>query len=175
MNLLVLYLLMLKASITSFTGLGSLPMIRQDFVVDRHLITDRQLTTAVVAGRTSPGPYGIYLVCVAYLVAGVPGAIAGMLAVITPAFLVIPLMRWIGARAETPRIRSSIRALMLASAGLLLYASIPLSHETITGALTLIAAIACFLALVFTRIETMWLIFAAAVLGLLAQAVRALP
>jgi len=119
-SLFVLYLLMLKASATSFTGLGSLPMIRQDFVVDRHLITDQQLTTAVVAGRTSPGPYGIYLVCVAYLVGGVPGAIVGMLAVITPAFLVIPLMRWVGARAETPRIRSSIRALMLASAGLLL-------------------------------------------------------
>jgi chromate transporter len=169
-SLFVLYLLMLKASATSFTGLGSLPMIRQDFVVDRHLITDQQLTTAVVAGRTSPGPYGIYLVCVAYLVGGVPGAIVGMLAVITPAFLVIPLMRWVGARAETPRIRSSIRALMLASAGLLLYASIPLSRETITGALTLFAAVACFLALVFTKIETMWLIFGAAALGLVAHA-----
>ena len=170
MSLFVLYLLMLKASATSFTGLGSLPMIRQDFVVDRHLITDRQLTAAVVAGRTSPGPYGIYLVCVAYLVGGIPGAIAGMLAVVTPAFLVIPLMRWIGARAETPRIRSSIRALMLASAGLLLYASIPLSHQTITSALTLVAALACFVMLVFTKIETMWLIFAAAVLGLAAHA-----
>jgi chromate transporter len=174
LNIFVLYLLMLKASLTSFTGLGSLPMIRQDFVVDRHLITDQQLTTAVVAGRTSPGPYGIYLVCVAYLVGGVPGAIAGMLAVITPAFLVIPLMRWVGARAETPRIRSSIRALMLASAGLLLYASIPLSRETITGVLTLAAAVVCFLALVFTKVETMWLILGAAVLGLLSHAWRAI-
>src|SRR5207247_2124606 len=98
-----------------------------------------------------------------YLVRGVPGALAGMLAVITPAFLVIPLMNWIGARADTPRIRSAIRALMLASAGLLLYASIPLSHETITGAVTLVAAIAAALALTFTRVATVWLIFAAAV------------
>jgi chromate transporter len=169
-NIFLLYLLLLKASLTSFTGLGSLPMIRQDFVVDRHLLTDQQLTTAVVAGRTSPGPYGIYIVCVAYLAGGVPGAIAGMLAVVTPAFLVIPLMKWVGARAETPRIRSSIRALMLASAGLLLYASIPLSQQTITGPVTLIAALACSLALVFTRLETMWLIFAAAVVGLAAHA-----
>ena len=31
MNLLVLYLLLLKASATSFSGLGSLPVVRQDF------------------------------------------------------------------------------------------------------------------------------------------------
>ena len=172
MNLFVLYFLMLKATMTSFTGLGSLPMVRQDFVVERHLITDQQLTDAVVAGRTSPGPYGIYLVCVAYLVAGVPGAVAGMLAVITPAFLVIPLMNWMGARADTPRIRSAIRALMLASAGLLLYASIPLARETITGALTLLAAVVCAAALAFTRVATVWLIFAAAAVGLIAHALH---
>ena len=106
MNLLVLYLLLLKASVTSFSGLGSLPMVRNDFVVERHLLTDHQLNMAVVAGRTGPGPFGLYLVCVAYLVGGVPGAFMGFLALITPAFLVIPLMRWIGARADIPRVRA---------------------------------------------------------------------
>ena len=55
MNLLLLYLLLLKASVTSFSGLGSLPMVRNDFVVERHLLTDHQLNMAVVAGRTGPG------------------------------------------------------------------------------------------------------------------------
>ena len=93
MNLLVLYLLLLKASVTSFSGLGSLPMVRNDFVVERHLLTDHQLNMAVVAGRTGPGPFGLYLVCVAYAVGGIPGAFMGFLALITPAFLVIPLIR----------------------------------------------------------------------------------
>jgi chromate transporter len=168
-NLLVLYLLLLKASATSFSGLGSLPVVRQDFVVDRHVITDRQLSTAVVASRTGPGPYGIYLICVAYLVAGVPGAIVGLLATITPSFLIVPLMKWIGGRAETPRIRSAIRALMLASAGLLLYSSVPLAQETITGALALALAVVSFAALSFTRIDSAWLMFGAAALGLLAK------
>ena len=84
MNLLVLYLLLLKASVTSFSGLGSLPMVRNDFVVERHLLTDHQLNMAVVAGRTGPGPYGLYLVCVAYLAAGMPGAFMGFLALVTP-------------------------------------------------------------------------------------------
>jgi chromate transporter len=170
LNLVVLYFLLLKASITSLSGLGSLPMVRQDFVVDRHLLTDHQLSTAVVAARTSPGPYGIYLVCVAYLVAGVPGALVGLLAMVTPSFLIIPMMKWMGEHAETPRVRSAIRALMLASAGLLLFSSVPLARETITGAFTTILAVASFAALSFTRLESSWLIFAAAAAGLLAKA-----
>ena len=170
MSLLVLYLLLLKASVTSLSGMGSLPMVRQDFVVTRHAITDQQLSAAVVAARTGPGPYGIYLVCVAYLVGGVPGAIVGMFAMVTPSFLVIPLMRFVGERGETPRVRGAISGLMLASASLLLYASVPLAKETITGLFTMCVAIGAFLILSLTKLDSAWLVFAAAALGLIAKA-----
>ena len=100
MNVFVLYLLLVKATLTSFSGLASLPMVRNDFIVRRHVLTDRQLNTAVAAGRIGPGPLGIYVVSVGYLVDGVPGACAGWLAMITPAFLIIPMLRFLGARAE---------------------------------------------------------------------------
>ena len=167
MSLLVLYFLLLKASVTSLSGMGSLPMVRQDFVVDRHEITDQQLSAAVVAARTGPGPYGIYLVCVAYLVGGFPGAIVGLLAMVTPSFLIIPFMRWVGNQGETPRIRSAISALMLASAALLLYASVPLAKETITDPFTLVLAVGAFFILTLTELDSAWLVFAAAALGLL--------
>jgi chromate transporter len=167
MNLLVLYFLLLKASVTSLSGMGSLPVVRQDFVVDRHLMTDQQLSAAVVAARTGPGPYGIYLVCVAYLVGGIPGAIVGLFAMVTPSFLIIPLMRWVGARGETPRVRSAISALMLASASLLLFASVPLAKETITDPFTVVLAVGSLVILTLTKIDSAWLVFAAAALGLL--------
>ncbi|MBM3765947.1 MAG: chromate transporter, partial [Acidobacteria bacterium] len=44
MNLFLLYLLLLKATATTFTGGTSLPVIREDFVVERKLITDQQLS-----------------------------------------------------------------------------------------------------------------------------------
>jgi chromate transporter len=168
MNPLVLYLLLLKASVTSFSGLGSLPIVRNDFVVERHILTDHQLNMAVVAGRTGPGPFGLYLVCVAYLVGGVPGAFMGFLALITPAFLVIPLMRWIGARADIPRVRSAIRGLLLASAGLLLSSSVPLSMDAFTGVFSALLIAASFAALTFTRIDSAWVILVAAGAGLAA-------
>ena len=169
MNLFLLYLLLLKASVMSFSGLGSLPMIRNDFVVQRHLMTDHQVNTAVVAGRTGPGPFGLYLVCVGYYVGGVPGAAVAFLAMITPAFLVLPLMRWLGPRADIPLIRDSIRGVLLSSAGLLLAASVPLAKDAITGPFTLVIVILAFGILAFTKLESVWLMLGAAVVGLMAK------
>jgi chromate transporter len=168
MNLLVLYLLLLKASLASFSGLGSLPMIRNDFVVERHALTDHELNTAVVAGRAGPGPFGLYLVCVGYSVAGVPGAISAFLALITPAFLVLPLIHWLGRRASHPRIRDGIRGLMLGSAGLLLASSVPLARDADTGPLSLAIMVVAFLVLSFTRLDSAWLMAGAAAVGLAA-------
>lgn len=167
MNLLLLYFLLVKATLTSYSGLGSLPMVRHDFVVDRHLLTDQQLNEAVAAGRAGPGPLGLYVVGVGFLVAGIPGAIAGWLAMITPAFLVLPLLRFIGARASQPRVRSAIRLATLASAGLLLAATVPLGRGVVSDAFTAMVAAAAFCLLAFTNIDSLWLIAGSALAGLL--------
>ena len=169
MNPFLLYALLLKATLTSFSGLASLPMVRNDLVVERKVLTDRELNTAVVAGRTSPGPNGLYLVSVGYYADGLPGATAGLLALMTPAFLIVPMMRWVGRRAETPRVKSAIRAVILASAGLLLSASVPLARDAITGWLTFGIVLTSFAVLVLTKIDTVWVVLAGAVAGLIAK------
>lgn len=165
MSVGLLFLLLLKASVTSLSGLGSLPVVRNDLVVVRHVLTDRQLNTAVVAARTGPGPYGLYLVCVGYVVAGVPGALAGFLAMIAPAFLVIPLLHWIGGRAGHPRIRGVIRGVVLASVGLLVSSSVPLTIDAIHGWFALAVAAASLVVLTRTRIDSVRVIAAATAAG----------
>jgi chromate transporter len=169
MNPLIIYLLLLKASLTSFSGLGSLPMIRNDFVIEHHVLTDRQVNMAVVAGRTGPGPFGLYIVVIGYQVDGIPGGIAAFLALITPAFLVLPMMHWLGKRADNPRIRGAIRGLLLGSAGLLLSASVPLARDAITGPLSIAIMVASFALLSFTKLESAWLMIGAAAVGLVAK------
>jgi chromate transporter len=93
----------------------------------------------------------------------------GFLALITPAFLVIPLMRWIGKRADIPRVRSAIRGLLLASAGLLLSSSVPLTQDAFTGLFSAILMVASFGVLTFTRIDSAWLMLGAAGAGLAAS------
>jgi chromate transporter len=165
----VLYLLLLKATVTSFSGMASLPMVRNDFVAQRHVLTDRQLNTAVVTGRTGPGPNGLYLVSVGYFVGGLPGATAGLLAVITPAFLILPMMTYMTARTKSPRIKGAIRGVVLSSAGLLLAASVPLARDAIHGTLTLAIVGVSFVLLSFTRIDTAWVMLGAAMVGLAAK------
>ncbi len=172
MNLFLLYALLLKATLTSFSGLASLPMVRNDLVVERKVLTDRQLNTAVVAGRTGPGPNGLYLVSVGFYVRGYAGATAGLLAIMTPAFLVLPLIRWIGARAETRRVRSAIRAVVLASAGLLLSASLPLARDAVTGPLTFGIMLASVAVLALTKVDTLWVVLGGAAAGLISKMVN---
>ena len=62
MSFVLLYGLFLKASLSSFSSLASLPIVRQDLVLTRHVLTDHHLNTAVVIGRTTPGPLGLYMI-----------------------------------------------------------------------------------------------------------------
>jgi len=119
MSFLALYALLLKATVTSFAGMGSLPQIRHDLVVTAHAITDEQLSQAVLIGRSTPGPVGAYVVAVGYFAGGLPGAIAGLFAVMTPALAAVPLLvlmqRWL----HLPRVRAAVDAVVMASAVLL--------------------------------------------------------
>ena len=168
MNLVLLYLLLLKATFTSFSGLASLPMIRSDFVMHHRVLTDRQLNTAVAAGRLGPGPAGIYVVSVGYLVGGIPGACVGWLAVITPAFLIIPMIRFLGKRAEHRRVKSVARTVLLAGAGLMISASVPLARDAITGPLAITIVVASLSLIALTRVDTLWVMLGAALVGFLA-------
>jgi chromate transporter len=88
-NAVVLYFLLLGATALSFSGFASVPVIREDLVVMRGVLTDQELNSAIAINQASPGPLGRYVV-VRYFVAGVSGALAGALALATPAILAIP-------------------------------------------------------------------------------------
>ena len=172
MNLFVLYLLLLKAVATSFSGLTSLPVVRHDLVEQRRVLTDRQLNAAVAAGRTAPGPNGLYIVSVGYFVGGVPGACVACLAVMTPAFLIIPMLQFLGRRADTPVLKSSIRAVTLAAAGLVGTTTVPLARDALTGWLPVAIAVGSFLFHLFAKRATIWVILGAAAVGLAGTLVK---
>ena len=166
MNALLLYFLLLKATLTSFSGMTSLPIVRQELVVERKILTDRQLNTAVAAGRVSPGPNGLYLVSVGYMAAGAAGACAGWCALITPAFLIIGLLRMLGSAVNHPRMETVVRAVTLASAGLILATSISLARDAIQSWATALIAIASFFLLIRFKLDPLWILIGAGIAGL---------
>jgi chromate transporter len=94
-------------------------------------------------------------VSVGCFAAGLPGAIAGWLAMITPALLSIPLVHFVGRRMEHPRVRSVLQTVVIASTGLLLAAAIPLGRDGLTGPVTWRIAPVCFVQLLTTTIDTL--------------------
>jgi chromate transporter len=137
MNVALLYLLLLKGTWTAFAGLASLPGIHDTLVTHYQVLTDQQLNEAVVITRSTPGPVGLYIVSAGYFVAGIPGAIAGWLAMITPAVLIIPLVHFSRRHIHRPRVQSVLQAVVIASAGLLLAALLPAMRLPIPSPLRL--------------------------------------
>jgi len=172
MSALVLFLYLLKATMTTFSGLASLPVLRQDLVLKHHVLTDQQLNTAVVVTRSTPGPVGLYVVSAGYFVDGLPGAIAGWLAMIAPALVIIPLIHFMGKRATNPRVRSTLQAVVLASAGLLWASSLPLLREAVNDPLTIGILLVTVVLLVLRKLDSLWIILGAAALELAAASVH---
>jgi chromate transporter len=134
----------------------------------------QQLNEAVVITRSTSGPVGLYIVSVGHFVAEVPGAIAGWLAMITPAVLIIPLVEFAGRKLEHPRVKGMLQTVIIASAGLLLAASIPLARDALTDPVTVAIAVVSLVLLLVTELDTLWIILGAAVVSLSASSLGVL-
>jgi chromate transporter len=169
MNIFLLYIVLLKGTVTAFAGLASLPVVQAALVFQYHVLTDQQLNEAVVITRSTPGPVGLYVVAVGYFVAGIPGAIAGWAAMTTPALLIIPLVHYVGRKLDNPRVKTVLQTIVIASAGLLLGAVIPLARDALTDWLTVIIAALTVVLLLVSKIDTLWIVFGAAAASLAAS------
>jgi chromate transporter len=129
MSAVVVYLLLLKATVTSFAGMGSLPQVHRDFVDTYRVLSADQLSQAVLIGRSTPGPVGAYVVAVGYFAAGWPGAVAGWLAMITPAAGAVPLLLLMRRWLHLPRVRAAVDAVVVTSGVLLVSSGIQMALD----------------------------------------------
>ena len=166
MNILVVYALLLKATLLSFSGFASVPVVRGDFVVTRQLLTDQQLNDAIAISQASPGPLGIYVVIVGYLAGGVFGAVAGMLALATPALLAAPILRAVQ-RGGATEIRGACAGIVIVSCVLMLITSTRLIPEATPTPWFAVVAGAALIMLATTRLQPVFIIVATAALGML--------
>jgi chromate transporter len=164
-KVVVLLGILIKSTFTSFAGLASLPEIRDELVEQRHWLTDDDLDQAVVITRTTPGPVGVYVVSVGYMVDGIPGAVAGWIAMAAPSLMVIVLVGYFRRRAQHPRVRSMLQCVVLASAALLVLAAVPIGREALDGPLPIAIAAVALPLLVTRRVNTLWIIGVAAALS----------
>ena len=164
MNVFVLYLIVLRATTLSFSGFASVPVIPEDLVVNRAVLTDAELNTAIAISQTSPGPLGLYVVVVGYFVAGVPGAIAATLALASPALLAIPIARAVR-RHRDSWVRGACAAIVIASCVLMAITSVPLAKSAAPSVPFVALAVVGFTAIATGRVPPVVVILLAAGLG----------
>ncbi len=120
MDPLEFFLIFLKATTFTFAGLGSLPLLQQDLVHIRGWATDAQLAKAVAVGRLSPGPNGMYVVSLGYLLMGWWGALLATLGSVLPPLIILPLAPVLRRTMHVPWVNGLMRGIALGSTGLML-------------------------------------------------------
>ena len=166
MTALTLYWLFLRAVLLSFSGFATVPLLRDALVLHHGLLTDAQLNDAIAISQASPGPLGMYVVVVGYFVMGLPGALAGALALATPAPLAIPIARLL-LRGPAETLQGACAGIVIASCGLMLVTGVRLMPDAATSPIYAGIIVIGAGVLATTKVKPVWVIAVAAALGLI--------
>jgi chromate transporter len=166
-SVLGLFLFFLKVGAVLYgSGYVLLAFLQADLVDRLHWITQSQLLDAVAVGQVTPGPVFTTATFIGYLLGGTAGAVAATLAIFAPGFIFVA-----ASRPLIPRIRRSMTAgafldgVNVGALALLAAITLQLARAALVdGTTAALAAISAPL-LIYTRVNSAWLILAAGIAG----------
>lgn len=120
--------ILLKASLFSTGGTGNLPSIHADLLA-RGWATDRHFAEALAIGQISPGPSGLWVICLGYLTDGLRGALLATLAISLPPMVVLAVAALHRRVGDHPAMQGFVRGLGLAVSGLFFVVVVQLLKE----------------------------------------------
>lgn len=118
---LLYFWLVLKGSLFSTGGLGNLPSIHADLTA-RGWAEDQQFAEALAVGQVSPGPSGLWVISLGFLVDGLRGALLAFVAITLPPWGVLLVDRLYRRYGNHPAIAGFVRGLGLVVVGTFLVA-----------------------------------------------------
>jgi chromate transporter len=168
---LVLFLTFLKIGAVLYgSGYVLLAFLRDDFVHGLGWLSDRQLLDAVSIGQLTPGPVFTTATFIGYLVGGWQGSLLATLGIFLPSFVFVPLIhRLAAALRRSPWTRPMLDGVNVAALALMAGVTLQLGQAALVDPLTWVLAIVAFLLLWRFKLNSAWLILAAAAIGLLAR------
>jgi chromate transporter len=162
-----LFLSFLKVGFVVFgSGYVLLAFLQAEFVERLHWLTNKQLIDAVAVGQFTPGPLFTTATFIGYVVAGWKGAMVATVGIFLPGFVLVaasgPLI---------PRLRRSVIAsaaldgVVAGSLALMAVVAWQLGQASIVDRTTLILFVVSLIALLHFRVNSAWVVAAAAVVG----------
>jgi chromate transporter len=162
-----LFLSFLKiGSVVFGSGYVLLAFLRTEFVEHLHWLTDKQLIDAVAVGQFTPGPVFTTATFIGYVVAGWVGAVVATVAIFLPGFVLVAV-----SGPLIPRLRKSAVAaaildgVVAGSLALMVVVTWQLGKASVVDRTTLIVFAVGLAALLRFRVNSVWLIAGAALVG----------
>jgi chromate transporter len=116
---LLFFWLLLKASLISTSGSGNLPILHQDLLA-RAWASDRHFAESLAIGQISPGPTGLWVISLGYLLDGLRGGLLALIAITVPPLAVLVVHGFYLRYGDHPAMQGFVRGLSLAVAGIFL-------------------------------------------------------
>ncbi|MGZ3442929.1 MAG: chromate efflux transporter [Polyangia bacterium] len=169
-GLLPLFLVFLKIGSVLFgSGYVLLAFLRSDLVERYHWLTNAQLLDAVAVGQVTPGPVFTTATFIGFVLRGPMGALLATVGIFLPAFVFVAL-----SGPLVPRLRRSpiagavLDGVNAASLALMAAVTWELGRTAIASWWSAALAAGSLVVLARTRLNSVWLIAAGAVVGVLA-------
>jgi chromate transporter len=118
-NPFVYFLLFLKASLFSTGGFSNLPSLHQDLLADGWA-QEADFGQSIAIGQISPGPNGLWVICLGYLTYGYLGALFALVAITLPALLVLLVSAGYARIERQAWVQGAMQGISLAVVGILL-------------------------------------------------------
>jgi chromate transporter len=164
-----LFLFFLKVGSVLFgSGYVLLAFLRADLVERWHWLTEGQLLDAIAVGQVTPGPVFTTATFIGYVLGGCSGAVVATAGIFLPAFFFVAV-----SGPLVPRIRRSETAgafldgVNAAALSLIAVVTWQLGRSALVDWLTVALLIASLVLLMRYRLNSAWLVFGGAIMGLL--------
>jgi len=163
-----LFLSFLKIGSVIFgSGYVLLVFLQSEFVEHLHWLTEKQLLDAVAVGQFTPGPVFTTATFIGYIVAGWIGALVATVGIFLPGFIFVALSGPLIPRMRrSPMVAAALDGVVAGSLALMAVVTWQLGRASIGDWTTLAIFAVSLIALLRFRVNSAWLIGAAAVVGL---------
>ncbi len=166
-----LFLSFLKiGSVVFGSGYVLLAFLQTEFVERLHWLTDKQLIDAVAVGQFTPGPLFTTATFIGYVVAGWMGAVVATVGIFLPGFVLVAVSGPLIPRLRrSPVAAAALDGVVAGSLALMAVVTWQLGKASIVDWTTLAVFGVSLIALLRFRVNSAWLILAAAVVGWVAR------
>lgn len=161
-------------AVTFGGGLAMLPILKRDLVDSKKWITEEEIIDYFAIGQCTPGVIAVNVATFAgYKKGGILGAVFGTVGIVLPSLITITLIAaFIANFSEISWVKKSLKGVNIAVSALLLRAVFDFGKKTIFDVFTFLIAVSAFSAMLFFKVQGVWIVFASAFLGWFFQTLK---